>query len=117
MKKLSKRILPLQILFIMIFSMILNFYFMDTKIYAATYTQTKQAGIDAFPESYKPALRKLLENHPNWTFTAYNTGMSWAQFMSGEKVDKRNTVSSADPLWKAPCGHNAGGSFIVHQMQ
>ena len=111
MKKFSKRILPLQIIFIIIFSMILNFYFLNTKTYATTYTQTKQSGIDAFPESYKQDLKKLLENHPNWTFTAYNTGMSWAQFMEGEKVDKRNTVSSADSLWKAPCGHNAGGSF------
>lgn len=33
--------------------------------------------IEKFPESYKEALYKLKEAHPNWTFEVMNTGLDW----------------------------------------
>ena len=106
-----RKILIFQIVFIMVFTMILNIFTNKTMGYTVTHNQTKSTGIDSFPDTYKTALKKLQEIHPNWNFTAYNTGMTWNEFMNAEKVDKRNTISSSNSLWKAPCGHNAGGSF------
>lgn len=40
--------------------------------------------IAAFPESYKNALRKLHEKHPNWKFVAYNTGMSFESAVNAQ---------------------------------
>ncbi len=108
-KKFAKKIVILQIIVLMLFTMFMNIIIGFDKTYA--YTQNKKVGIDAFPDSYKSALQELANNHKNWTFTAYDTGMTWNEFMAGEKVDKRNTISSSNPLYKAPCGHNAGGSF------
>lgn len=40
--------------------------------------------IAAFPESYKNALRRIYEKHPNWKFVAYNTGMSFDAAVSAQ---------------------------------
>ena len=106
-----KKFLICQVIIIMIFTMISNIFASKVIGYTVTHNQTRNLGIDAFPDSYKEGLKKLQEIHPNWTFTAYNTDMTWNEFMNAEKVDKKNTISSSNPLWKAPCGHNAGGSF------
>ena len=33
---------------------------------------------DIFPESYWAGLDALQAKHPNWTFVAFNTGLSWS---------------------------------------
>ena len=38
---------------------------------------TKATGISAFPSSYQIYLKQLQKLHPNWTFTALNTGINW----------------------------------------
>lgn len=77
---------------------------------AATYTQTVRSGIDAFPETYKTYLRAIKEQHPNWTFDAYYTGISWNDLVSNETDHGHNRIiNSADPLWKCSCGNVASG--------
>ncbi len=77
----------------------------------AAYTQSTKTGIDAFPESYQVYLKKLSEIHPNWNFTAFNTGMTWNEFIQNEtSAHLRNTViNSSDSLWKDSCGKTASG--------
>lgn len=45
-----------------------------------------------FPESYKPALRQLHADHPNWVFTAFQTGLEWSTVIENEMTFKRNLV-------------------------
>lgn len=75
-----------------------------------TYTQTVKSGIDAFPESYKTYLRAIQEQHPNWTFDAYYTGISWSDLVANETDHGHNRIiNSADSLWKCSCGNVASG--------
>lgn len=54
-----------------------------------------------FPESYKPYLRKLHEQHPKWIFTAQKLGVDWNTALKEECVVGRNLVhSSALASWK-----------------
>lgn len=55
-----------------------------------------------FPESYKPYLRTLHEQHPKWTFTAQKLGVDWNTALKEECVVGRNLVhSSALASWKS----------------
>lgn len=55
-----------------------------------------------FPESYKPYLRKLHEQHPKWIFTAQKLGADWNTALKEECVVGRNLVhSSALASWKS----------------
>ncbi len=102
-----KKILSMQLLLIVILAMIFNIIVgVNTSYAATTYKQEKKQGIDAFPESYKSYLNELKELHSNWTFTAFNTGMTWKDFISKEtSTHLRNTVhKSSNSLWKDDCG-------------
>lgn len=55
-----------------------------------------------FPESYKPYLRTLHEQHPKWIFTAQKLGVDWSTALKEECVVGRNLVhSSALASWKS----------------
>ena len=55
-----------------------------------------------FPESYKPYLRMLHEQHPKWIFTAQKLGVDWNTALKEECVVGRNLVhSSALASWKS----------------
>ena len=55
-----------------------------------------------FPESYKPYLRKLHDQHPKWIFTAQKLGVDWNTALKEECVVGRNLVhSSALASWKS----------------
>ena len=55
-----------------------------------------------FPESYKPALRQLHGEYPNWVFTAQHTNLTWAEVINNESVVGRNLVPGTSPTsWKS----------------
>ena len=55
-----------------------------------------------FPESYKPYLRTLHQQHPKWIFTAQKLGIDWNTALKEECVVGRNLVhSSALASWKS----------------
>lgn len=55
-----------------------------------------------FPESYKPYLRTLHEQHAKWIFTAQKLGVDWNTALKEECVVGRNLVhSSALASWKS----------------
>lgn len=55
-----------------------------------------------FPESYKPYLRTLHEQHPKWIFIAQKLGVDWNTALKEECVVGRNLVhSSALASWKS----------------
>ena len=101
------KIIPINLILIMIFSLVTIFEI--NKVEA--YTQSKKIGINEFPETYKKYLNELAEAHPNWTFTAYNTGMSWNEFIGKEKsAHLRNTIIQTSlPELKCNCEKVASG--------
>ena len=82
------------------------------KSYAATqYTQSLKSGISNFPTEYQDALNRLKKLHPNWTFEAYNTGISWDTLILNETAThgRNRIIKSADASWKCSCGNVASG--------
>ena len=92
---------------------ILSLFILPINIsYAATqYTQSLQSGISSFPEEYQDALNKLKQIHPNWTFEAYNTGLSWDNLILNETAThgRNRIIKSADSSYKCSCGNVASG--------
>ena len=78
---------------------------------AAKYTQSLKSGISAFPSSYKNALEKLQDLHPNWNFEAYNTGIPWSTLILNETSThgRNRVIKSADSSWRCSCGNVASG--------
>lgn len=67
-------------------------------------------GIDAFPESYRNLLNKLVDNtgHTNWKFKAFYTDIDWAELTSSsnENACYRNTVYKGnDSRWYCSANH------------
>ena len=82
------------------------------KVYAATtYTQTLKSGIESFPEEYKTVLQQIQALHPNWTFEAYYTGLSWDTLILNETAThgRNRVIKSADAPWRCSCNNIASG--------
>lgn len=61
-----------------------------------------------FPESYKPYLRALHQQYPNWSFQAVKTGIDWETAVANESVVGRNLVhKDSKSSWKS----TADGAF------
>lgn len=45
-----------------------------------------------FPESYKPALRQLHAQYPNWVFEAHQTGLDWNTVIQNESIIPRSLI-------------------------
>lgn len=55
-----------------------------------------------FPESYKPALRQLHAEYPNWVFIAQHTNLDWQTAVTNEAMLPRSLVSSSSiSSWKS----------------
>ena len=105
MKKI-KQISTCLIISVILMSLILPNLSNATK----TYKQTIRSGIEAFPESYQQYLRKIHDLHPNWTFDAYYTGISWDTLVEKETDCKHNRViKTANSLWRHSCGNVESG--------
>lgn len=57
-------------------------------------TDDFEKSIEAFPESYKPYLRELHEQYPEWVFEPFETGLDWETVIDNE-FGKKNLVSSS----------------------
>lgn len=51
-----------------------------------------------FPESYLPYLTKLHNEHPNWKFQPFVTGLDWNTVIANEDVVGRNLISNSRAL-------------------
>ncbi len=57
---------------------------------------------EGFPESYKPFLRELHAQFPNWKFKAYNTGLDWNEAVEKESVVGENLIPNTKSVeWKS----------------
>lgn len=105
------RIVSLQLVLVIIVSLFINII-VANEVQAVTYTQTTKTGISEFPESYQGYLKELSELHPDWTFTAFYTGITWDNFMKNESSlggssyshGKNTVIASAATSWLDSCG-------------
>lgn len=78
------------------------------------FAATKATGISAFPSSYQVYLKQLKRRHPNWTFTALNTGLKWQTVVENEgpylKLDRSAIQLSFSEVWK---WRNSSGNYNV----
>lgn len=107
---MSKKVIYISIIFAIILSTIFSVT-IEKSVYGANqYVQYIKSGIDAFPESYKEYLTKLSEQHPNWKFKAYYTGISWNELINNETViGKNRIIASADSMWINSNGNTQSG--------
>lgn len=74
------------------------------ELHASAADQSFESYLNAqgFPESYKPYLRELHEENPNWIFTAQHTGLDWSYVLDEECLLGRNLVHAEAPdSWKS----------------
>lgn len=101
----------------------------DVKTYSYSDDASFEQSISAFPNSYKPYLRKLHAMHPNWTFTIDKTGLDWNASITAESRIGQSAISSLYPSlfyrdsanpngvvvdgtsWYAPC-YDAVGYYL-----
>ncbi len=50
------------------------------------------ADVEQFPESYRDALYKLKQSHPNWTFVKMETGLNWNDVIKAQAEADRNLI-------------------------
>ena len=96
---ISKRIVSIMIVItiLSIYSLVMPI----NNVNAATYNQVtinanknNNNGIDAFPESYRVLLNKLVQEtgHTNWKFKAYYTDIDWNDLSRAENACLKNTI-------------------------
>ena len=57
---------------------------------------------EGFPESYKPFLRELHAQYPDWVFKAYKTGLDWETVIDKESVVGENLIPNTRSVeWKS----------------
>ena len=61
--------------------------------------RTGYADIQQFPESYRPALTALKEQHPNWTFVKMNTTLDWNSVIKSQLQGGKSLVYKTFPDW------------------
>ncbi len=117
MKKNTKKEIFLRIsskkmfMIIILLVIMLNIVLIPANSFAAsTYTQEVKTGIENFPKEYQQYLTKLHEQHPNWSFDVYYTGISWDELLQNETNHRHNRIiKSAQDLWKCSCGNVESG--------
>ena len=72
----------------------------DTVLSSASFEES--LAIEGFPESYKPFLRALHEQYPNWKFKAFHTGLDWDNVIKKESEVGVNLIPNTKSVeWKS----------------
>lgn len=115
-KNTIKRVIYIILIVVIIFGN--SIFFMTNTAQAASYNQVvinansnNNNGIDAFPESYRNLLNKLVDNtgHTNWKFKAFYTDIDWSELTStsNENACYKNTVYQGnDSRWYCSSSHS-----------
>ncbi len=61
--------------------------------------ETGYPDIEAFPESYRPALLALKEQHPSWTFVKMNTTLNWDAVIYAQMQGGKSLAHKSLPDW------------------
>ena len=62
---------------------------------------TDYGDVEQFPQSYQAALYKLKQQHPNWKFVKFETGLDWNRVVNLQSVARRSLIpSGSGEAWK-----------------
>ncbi len=68
----------------------------------AAQVQSVDTMLAAFPESYRPGLRALLQKHPNWVFKPVNVSANWSSVVAAESQLGMSLIeNSVNDAWKS----------------
>ena len=57
--------------------------------------------VEQFPQSYQSALYKLKQQHPNWKFVKFETGLDWNRVINLQSENKRSLIPiGSSAAWK-----------------
>lgn len=71
-------------------------------------------GIDAFPESYKILLNKLVDKtgHTNWRFKPFYTNIEWSELITNEGAHGKNSIHKSNPVqWRCSCNNEVDTGY------
>lgn len=89
---------------------------LQSSVYAAEGEgRTGVQDIEAFPESYRPALLALKEKHPNWTFVKMHTGLDWETVIYNELQDSRSLIHKSFPEWAKEGAYDTGNWYYASE--
>ena len=74
------------------------------------------ADIQAFPESYRPALLELKKIHPNWIFVVMNTTLDWNTVIYNEMQGGRSLVHKSMPEWMKNGLYDTGNWYYATEQ-
>ena len=82
--------------------------FVSSLFFASAADDQFEKEISVFPESYKPYLRTLHQEHPQWKFEPFNTGLDWQEAVDnqfGAKSTISNSSEASDIFKSKSSGH------------
>ena len=76
-------------------------YVRSVAMFGSTGRSVSYEDVEAFPKSYRSALKKLKEKHPNWIFVKMNTNIEWKELVKSQ-VGERSLIwaSTSKESWK-----------------
>lgn len=83
--------------------------------YAIGAENASYADIEQFPESYRPALQALKEQHPNWTFVVMKTNLNWDTVIHNELQGGRSLVYRTFPEWAKQGLYDQGNWYYASE--
>lgn len=83
---------------------------------AAVYTIAENgtyADVEQFPESYRPALNALKQQHPNWIFAKMNTTLDWDTVIYNEMQGAKSLVYKSAADWAKNGLYDSGNWYYA----
>lgn len=76
-------------------------YVKSVAAFGSTRSSVSYEDVETFPKSYRSALKKLKEKHPNWIFVKMNTNIEWKELVKSQ-VGERSLIwaSTSKKSWK-----------------
>lgn len=78
--------------------------------------EIEYADVQAFPESYRPALLELKKAHPNWTFVVMNTGLDWNNAIYNEMQGGKSLVHRSMSEWMKNGLYDQGSWYFATEQ-
>lgn len=75
--------------------------------------RVRYADIEEFPESYRPALSALKQQHPTWTFVKMNTTLDWEAVIYQQMQGEKSLVHKSLPDWAKDGLYDTGNWYYA----
>lgn len=89
----------------------------SSTVFASAASYEEQLKKEGFPDSYIQKLSSLHKSHPKWKFVPYNTGVSFASAIKGERSSHKKQIleKGYDNKYYCSCSNCKKGGKFVYQ--